>query len=381
MAIGTSRERNVVLGAGAMGMAAAYHLARRGEPVLLVEQFAPGHDRGSSHGLARITRHSYADPAYARLMPAAFAAWRTLEADACETLYLRTGGVSFGPPDVDYVARVASSLSSIGVAHARTDGRAWNRAHPAFRLPDDADVVFEPDAGVLKAARAIEVQWDLARRVGPDTRLLEGVAVRRIDLDGARPTLVTDAGAIEADRLIVAAGAWTGRLMPGLASHLTPTRQTVFYLRPADPSPFALGRLPVFIFKGPGDPDAFYGMPAMLGRGVKVARHGGPSTDPDLAHEGGTADALPPVLAFLRESLPALAEAPVEAVEACLYTMTADEGFRVGAPPGRPDVVVASPCSGHGFKFSCLIGSILADLATTGRTDHDISAWRLPAGD
>src|SRR5439155_22002040 len=98
------RYRNVVLGAGAMGSAVAYHLARRGEPVLLVEQFALGHDRGSSHGAARITRHSYADPACARLMPAAFAAWRGLEADAGETLYVRTGGVSFGPAEVGYVA-------------------------------------------------------------------------------------------------------------------------------------------------------------------------------------------------------------------------------------------------------------------------------------
>src|SRR5437016_4385033 len=107
--------RNVVLGAGAMGSAAAYHLARRGEPVLLIEQFELGHDRGSSHGAARITRHSYADPAYAALMPAAFRAWRELEADAGEPLYIRTGGVSFSPPGVDYAARVAANLAELGV--------------------------------------------------------------------------------------------------------------------------------------------------------------------------------------------------------------------------------------------------------------------------
>src|SRR5689334_3931680 len=111
--------RNVVVGAGAMGAATAYHLTRRGEPLLLLEQFALGHDRGSSHGAARITRHSYADPAYARLMPAAFRAWRELEADAGQNLYLRTGGVSFCPPGVDYVARVAASLESIDVPHRR----------------------------------------------------------------------------------------------------------------------------------------------------------------------------------------------------------------------------------------------------------------------
>src|SRR5262249_24895796 len=95
-------DKNVVIGSGAMGSATAYHLARRGEPVLLLEQFAIGHDRGSSHGAARITRHSYADPRYARLMLDAFRAWRELEADAGQNLYLRTGGVSFCPAGVDY---------------------------------------------------------------------------------------------------------------------------------------------------------------------------------------------------------------------------------------------------------------------------------------
>src|SRR6516162_6166780 len=137
-------EKNAIIGAGAMGSAAAYHLARRGEPVLLVEQFALGHDRGSSHGAARITRHSYAEPHYARLMPAAFAAWRTLEADAGANLYLRTGGISFCPPEIDYVARVTANLAAIGVAHRRMTGRDLRRSYPVFGLPDTTDVVFEP---------------------------------------------------------------------------------------------------------------------------------------------------------------------------------------------------------------------------------------------
>src|SRR3954452_17770269 len=105
--------RHVVLGAGAMGSSAASQPARRGEPVTLVEQFAVGHDRGSSHGSARITRHSYADVHYARLMPEAFRAWRQLEADAGQNLYLRTGGVSISPPGVDYVGMVTESLEAI----------------------------------------------------------------------------------------------------------------------------------------------------------------------------------------------------------------------------------------------------------------------------
>src|SRR6516225_8093368 len=115
----TIPTKNAIIGAGAMGAATAYHLARRGEPVVLVEQFELGHTRGSSHGAARITRHSYADPRYARLMPAAFRAWRELEADAGEALYIRTGGVSFSPPGVDYASRVAASLAELDVPHWR----------------------------------------------------------------------------------------------------------------------------------------------------------------------------------------------------------------------------------------------------------------------
>ncbi len=371
------RRRNVVLGAGAMGLAAAYHLARRGEPVLVVEQFGLAHDRGSSHGAARITRHSYADPAYARLMPAAFAAWRALEADAGETLYLRTGGVSFGPAEVGYVDRVAANLEQFRVPHRRMSGTEWNATHPAFALPADHDVVFEPDAGMLKAARALEVMAELARQLGPDTGIMEGAAVRAIELDAARPTLVLDDGRIEAERLIVTAGAWTGRLVPSLAPRLRPTRQSVFYFRPKDADPFTLGRMPVFIFLGAGEQNAFYGMPAALGLGVKVARHGGPPTDPDRPdRDVDPADAAP-VRAFLRTCLPALADAAIDRSEACLYTMAPDEHFQVAVHPGRDDVVVASPCSGHGFKFSCLIGSILADLALDRSTDHDIASWRV----
>src|SRR5262245_956513 len=158
--------KHVIIGAGAMGSAAAYHLARRGEPVVLVEQFPLGHDRGSSHGAGRITRHSYADPRYARLMPDAFRAWRMLEADACQNLYLRTGGVTFCPAGLDYAAQVASSLEEVGVPHRRLTGRQLREALPAFEVPDATDVVFEPDAGVLAAARAVRLQVELALRCG-----------------------------------------------------------------------------------------------------------------------------------------------------------------------------------------------------------------------
>ena len=228
--------KNVVLGAGAMGSAAAYHLARRGEPVILIEQFALGHDRGSSHGAARITRHSYPDPDYARLMLDSFRAWRELEAESGQPLYVRTGGVSICPESEDYVERVAGSLTSIDVPHRRMTGRDWNSCSTVFGVSPTDDVVFEPDAGILSASRAISLQVDLARRSGgASTEVLDRTPVRRIDLEGERPTLVLDGLTIEAEKLIVTAGAWTSRLLPSLAVPLRPTRQQVLYFRRATP--------------------------------------------------------------------------------------------------------------------------------------------------
>ena len=236
-----------------MGSAAAYHLARRGEPVLLIEQFALGHDRGSSHGAARITRHSYADARYARLMPAAFRAWKDLEADAGEPLYIRTGGVSFSPPGVDYASRVAANLEELDLPHWRSSGRAWNQRHPAFALPEAYDVVFEPDAGMVAAAHAVALQVELARfHGGGKTRVLDLTPVRRIDLDQERPTVLTDSARIACERLIVSAGAWVKRLLPQLAVPLRVTRQQVLYFEPIESRPVPNRPLPGLHLQGRG---------------------------------------------------------------------------------------------------------------------------------
>ena len=369
--------RYVILGAGAVGAATAYHLAKRREPVVLVEQFSLGHNRGSSHGAARITRHSYADPAYAKLMPDAFQAWRQLEADAGQPLFLRTGGVSISPSGVGYVDSVTENLLAMAIPHRRMTGTELRQAIPVFGVADDAEVVFEPDAGMLAAERILKAEIALARHYGGDqTVILENCPVRRIDLDGEKPTLETDLGRIVADRLIVAAGPWLPRLLPNFPVPLQTTRQQVLYVQPPDPVAYTPGRLPVFIYKGFDDTDAYYGMPTIENLGVKVARHFGPEADPDR-HETQVANEYrSTVRSFLWKVLPALAEAHVERTETCFYTVAPDEQFHVGPLPGRMDVLIASPCSGHGFKFSCLIGRVLADLATRGESGFRVDAWQ-----
>ncbi len=368
----------VILGAGAMGTSAAYHLARRGQPFALIEQFGLGHDRGSSHGSARIIRHSYADVQYARLMPAAFEAWRNLEADAGESLYFRTGGMSICAPGSDYVKQVVASLEAIGCPHRRMTGRELRDVSPTFQVPDDCDVVFEPDAGMISAARALSLQMHLARHFGgPAMQVFEHCRVRSIDLAADRPTLETDVGTITAGRLIVAAGPWIGQLIPSLASRLRVERQQILYVRPDDPIRFAIGRFPVFIYKGIEGEHAYYGMPPFLERGLKVAQHGGEIIDPSDDERTISNAYIAEIRAFLQGHLPSLSQAPIEFTEICKYTIAPGENFLVSPLPENPNVIAASPCSGHGFKFSCLIGRILADLATGGEIGQDISQWKL----
>ena len=305
----------------------------------------------------------------------AFRAWRALEADAGCSLYVRTGGVSISPRSVDYVDRVSGSLASIEVPHRRMTGREWNECSPSFAVDATDDVVFEPDAGFLQAARAISAQVELARLRGAE--ILEESQVRWVDLEGDRPRLLLRETILSAERLIVTAGAWTSRLLPGWDVPLTPTRQQVLYFRPEDSTLFSIGRFPAFIYKGEGDLDAYYGMPECLGMGVKVARHGGPEVDPSAVDRSIEPAYIEEIREFLRRTVPSLADSPIERSEVCLYTMAEGERFRVGPMRGRSDVIVASPCSGHGFKFSCLIGQVLADLMIDGSTSIDIEPWRI----
>jgi sarcosine oxidase len=365
----------VVLGAGIAGSSTAYHLSQRGEPVLLLDQFQPGHNRGSSHGATRIIRHSYADLAYARLMPSAYRMWAEFEAEAAVHLFTRTGGLSFCTPGVPYVAQVVHNLEAVGVPHRRMTGAECARCLPPFAPPVDWDVVFEPDAGMIHADRAVAQLQHQARKLG--ATLQPATRVARIDLEGSRPVLQLNHGeTIETDRLVVAAGAWLPCLLPRWFDRLEPTRQRVLYFAAEYQESFAIGNFPIFIFMGPEPSLAFYGMPDTQGRGVKVARHHGPRCDPDQADDSIDGLDVDTVRGFLRTLLPALAEAPLSATETCLYTMAPGEQFLVDFTPGRTDAVVASPCSGHGFKFGILVGSVVADLLLQGSTPHAVDHWR-----
>ena len=368
----------VVIGAGIVGISTAYALAARGVPVVLLERFTIGHDRGSSHGESRIIRYSYSDFMYASLMRDAFQAWEGLESAVGLPLYLRTGGLSFGPDHIPYVNSIAANLQSLQVPCCYLTPARVSKLYPSLKMPEDYQCLFEPSAGVLMAEKVLHTLLDFtSERYADLFTLRENTIVQGLDFDGANPmVLLADGERLEAERVVIAAGAWVRQLLPAETRNMHVSRQCVFYLRPQTLDSFRPGRWPVLIFKGNDDQDLFYSLPALGAQGVKVAQHSGAVCQPDsVSRDVGPAD-WQPVSDFLRKHLPSWAEAEQTQRTTCLYTMTPDEDFRVGIIEQHERVVMASPCSGHGFKFGPLVGRLVADICEKGRPHLDINRWQ-----
>ncbi|MFT3809334.1 MAG: N-methyl-L-tryptophan oxidase [Micropepsaceae bacterium] len=359
-----------VIGLGAMGSAALYHLARRGAAVIGIDRYAPPHDHGSSHGESRIIRLAYFEhPSYVPLLRRAYENWRALECLSGEDLLTITGIVEAGPPGSALVAGSLEACRLHGIDHTEMDGAEISARFPAFDLPRDYRGVFQKNGGYLKPERAIAAHLRLAEAAGAETLT---TAVRAITPRAGHIAVDLGDRVIEAGRVIVAAGPWIADLVPELRPHLRLTQQTLCWYRPRDPTPFAPGRLPVFIVES--EDDAVYGFPDFAGSGFKCASH---RVGPDIAHASDprhapTSNDEAPTHRFLERFMP---DAPgsLNAMKTCIYTRTPDEDFILDTHPRDPRIVVASPCSGHGFKFASVIGEILADLATAGSTRHDIA--------
>jgi sarcosine oxidase len=364
-----------VIGLGVTGSAALLHLARRGRRVVGIEQFMPGHDRGSSHGETRIIRLGYFEhPSYVPLVRAALASWRALEKDAGQSLLQVTGIVEIGAPDGTLVAGTLRSAQAHGLAHEVLDAASVMRRFPAFRLPRDFVGVLQPEAGILLAEPAVRAQVALARAAGAEVRTNE--RVHAIEPASAGVRIITERGVVEAGQAIIAAGPWLPQLLPTFPIPLRVTRQVIGWFAPADPALFAPDRCPIFMIENANG--IFYGFPRGSQPGVKFAKH---------HHADETIDPAVPTQpmndadeALLREALAAHAPSlngELVSSQTCRYTMAPDGDFIVDRLPGTPAIIVASPCSGHGFKFAPVIGEILADLAMAGTTGHDISRFRL----
>jgi sarcosine oxidase len=369
----------VVCGLGVMGSAALYHLARRGKRVLGLERYAPGHDRGSSHGHTRIIRLGYFEhPSYVPLLQRAYALWRELEDASGRQLLHLTGIAEIGPPAGILVRGTLEAARLHGLRHDVLAAPELMRRFPAFRVPPEHVAVVQPDGGFLDVEPSIAAQIALATAAGAEIR--SGETVRAIEPRAGLVRIISDRGIVEAGAAIVAAGAWMPALLPELAPMLRATREVVGWFEVADADLFSAGHCPVFIIESRHG--MHYGIPprggAAIGAAIKVAKHHhrNDTVDPDACDRTVSAQDEALIRAAVADHLPA-ANGPLKAAVTCLYTMTPDGHFLIDRLPGAPNIIAASPCSGHGFKFAPVIGEILADLATTGTTAHDIARFSL----
>ena len=368
----------IVAGLGAMGSAAAYHLASRGQRVLGLDARSAGHTHGSSHGETRIIRLSYFEhPSYVPLLRRAYSLWRHIERRSGADLLRLTGGLYLGPPGSELVDGALRSARQHDLPHELLDAAAVRHRFPQFHAAEDTVALFETDAGFLLPERCIASHLDLAGACGAALRHDEPLVSWRPS--GAGVEVVTPAGSYRAGRLVLTTGAWLSRHLSGDTGRrlaLRVERNVPFWLRPTDdPAAFTPEHFPIFIWDTPGG--HFYGIAHLAWPGVKVARHHtGVYGDPDQIDRLPRASDEPPVRRFVRDHIPGL-DGPVEASAVCLYTLTPDAHLAIDLHPDYPQVIFASACSGHGFKFSSVVGELLADLATTGRTDPAADFLRL----
>jgi sarcosine oxidase len=369
--MGVPRAYDVaVVGLGAMGSHTALELATRGRRVLGIDRHRPPHTLGSTHGRTRIIREAYfEEPLYVPIVQRAYDLWRRLEERSGSRLLTVTGGLMLGASGSEVVVGARASAVEHDLPYEELSARQVRERFPAYAVPDEHEAILEPRAGFLEPEAAVEATLALAAEAGAELRFDEPV----LELEGN--ALRTARGTYVADRVVVAAGPWLPELVPGLAALFTAARQPLLWLDPQEPALFTPERFPVFVWEWkPGW--AFYGFPD-VGDGFKVAvHHHGEATTPDTVDRGLRPDDEEAIRELVRRFFPA-GDGELREFAVCLYTNTPDEHFVIDRLPDDERVLVASPCSGHGFKFAPAVGEILADLATGESPRFDLAPFAL----
>jgi len=366
----------IVLGLGAMGSAAAYHLARRGVPVLGIEQYTPAHDRGSSHGRSRIIREAYFEhPDYVPLIQRAYELWRGLEQETGGRLLIMTGGLMIGPEEGVLVQGALTSARTHRLPYELITAAEVQRRFPPFRLKPGTVAVQEPNAGVLFPEACVHAHLDRASRAGATLHFEE--SVRRWTVRGDQVEVTTSKGAYTAARLVITAGPWAPPVLRDLGLPLQVERNVMYWFTPRQSAEaFAPERFPIYICEYRRGA-FFYGFPALPDGSVKVAHHhSGEFCTPETIRRDVTADEVGRMRGLLAPHLPD-ASGDLRQTATCMYTNTPDGHFIIDRHPQWSNVTIACGFSGHGFKFASVVGEVLADLALDGRTRHRIDLFRL----
>lgn len=353
----------IVIGVGGMGSATCYQLAKRGQRVLGLERFDIPHSMGSSHGDTRMLRLAYFEgQAYVPLVLRAHQLWQEIGKLAGETLLHMTGTLDIsGPDEEDIIGKAEQACRTYDLPYELLDSEAIMARYPGFKLEAKHKGLFQPDGGFVASEKAILAHTALAIDAGAEIRPRERVL-------GWEPTrsggvkVTTERGTCEAGSLVLSTGPWIGEFAPGVIPFTQPYRQVFGWFRPRSPDLFKMGSFPSFTLKI--DEGHYYGFPLWNNPGLKIGgpHHGREKCDPEtLIRENRPSDEEGLRVCLSRYIPEALGTAL--SVRVCIYTMTPDEDFIIDRMPGMPQVVVASPCSGHGFKFASVFGEVLADLA------------------
>ncbi len=370
----------MIIGLGAMGSAAAYHLAPHCK-VLGLDAYYIGHDFGSSHGQTRIIRQAYFEsPAYVKLVQRSYKLWRDLEEESNSSLMKIVGCLNIGFPDTAIVTDALASVKEHDLQYEYLNSREINSYFSCFNLPDEAVAVYEPTAGFLHPEDCINAHLEGAQKRGAVLHFREPVL--NWSVEGGEVSVKTAHGDYVARKLIMATGAWSGQLLADLNLPLSVMRVYNVFFDPQNPLPYSPENCPVYIWDfGEG---IYYGIPVLPGQGMKFGRHDtGKYCSPYTVKRYVKPREIEALTEEIERYMPGSAT-NIRSSKICMYTMTPDKHFIVDFHPEYPEVLIAAGFSGHGFKFSSALGEVLKDLALTGQTDQDIgflSANRFSEGE
>ncbi len=358
---------HIVIGVGSMGSATCFQLAKRGVSVLGIEQFSTPHELGSHAGESRIIRKAYFEhPHYIPLLIRAYENWKEISQRCGRDLYHRTGLFYAAPKGNPLLENVKKSAALYQIPLQE------NIASP-FDLPADYETLFEPDAGYVEPEQTIRAFVKEAKALG--AAIHEGEKVKDWQVEARGVLVSTDAGEYLCKKLVITAGAWSAKIVPGIAQHLNVTRQVITWLRPLDPSLFSANKFPCWMIATDNSGGTYYGFPILPEHpgALKIAYHfPAESTDADEVNRTVTDADTGHLHKFMETYLPA-GTGDTDSSKVCLYSNSPDEHFVIDNMPGFEECVcVAWGFSGHGFKFVPVVGEIMADLAMYGRTELPI---------
>jgi sarcosine oxidase len=381
------RHDVIVLGLGAAGSATLYQLAKRGARVLGIDQFSPPHKLGSTHGDTRVTRLAIGEGAhYTPLAIRSHAIWRELEAASGASLLTENGGLimSSGRDDrsfhgAAFFRTTVEAAERHGISHELFDAAAIRQRYPQFAVDDHTRGYFEPSAGFVRPEECVRVQLAQAKRHGAELHLNE--PVQTVEQSGHAIHVTTTSGRHSADRLVVAAGAWLPQVFPELAQYFEVYRQVLYWFDvDASHSEFTPDRFPIFIWELPEGHGGIYGFPAIDGPkgGFKISteQYIRTTTPQSVVRDVSREEIGVMYRDFVTPYIKDVGARCVKAVT-CLYTVTKDFGFVIDRHPRHDRIIVASPCSGHGFKHSAALGEAISDLAVGAPARFDLSAFAL----